>query len=82
MSGYRYTGEKLPPDEIKKRMHTSRNKMREQDPRTRARNFEEVNLGYDAKTAMKEAKRCLLCPTSPCVGRGKIHRGPGRDNAG
>jgi len=73
MSGYRYTGEKLPPDEMKKRMHTSRNKMREQDQRARARNFEEVNLGYDAKTATKEAKRCLLCPTSPCVEGCPVH---------
>ena len=40
--------------------------MPEQDPVIRATNFDEVALGYDAETAMKEAARCLDCKNSPC----------------
>ena len=39
----------------------------EQDPRERARNFEEVNCGYLIEDAMLEAERCLMCPEQPCV---------------
>ncbi len=39
----------------------------EQDPKVRARNFKEVCLGYNAEEAMKEASRCLHCPTAPCM---------------
>ena len=67
MVDYRYEGPRLSPEEIKERRQTHRHKMREQDARARARNFLEVNQGYDAETAMKEAKRCLLCPKPPCV---------------
>ena len=35
--------------------------VREQDPKERARNFEEVCLGYDKQEAMLEASRCLNC---------------------
>ena len=38
-----------------------------QDPVTRARNFEEVALGYSEETAIAEAKRCLQCKKSLCV---------------
>lgn len=38
-----------------------------QDPKVRARNFKEVTLGYTAEMAVEEAKRCLGCPTKPCV---------------
>ena len=34
-----------------------------QDPKVRARNFDEVALGYDEKTAVAEAQRCLNCKT-------------------
>ena len=40
---------------------------REQDPKVRARNFEEVNCGYRLEDALREADRCLLCPEQPCV---------------
>ena len=33
----------------------------EQDPKVRARNFDEVTLGYTAEQAMQEAERCLNC---------------------
>lgn len=39
----------------------------EQDPEIRARNFDEVCLGYTEKEAINEAKRCLGCKTRPCV---------------
>ncbi len=40
---------------------------RELDPRERRLNFEEVNLGYDAGQAVREAGRCLNCRKRPCV---------------
>jgi glutamate synthase (NADPH/NADH) small chain len=64
---YRFTGKKLTKDEHKLRMHTTRHRMSEQHPDVRVMNFEEVNLGYDAETAMQEARRCLLCVHAPCV---------------
>ena len=44
-----------------------RTPMREQDPRARAKNFEEVACGYDVNEALRESERCLLCPDQPCV---------------
>ena len=44
-----------------------RTPMREQDPHVRAKNFAEVNCGYSAEEASREAERCLLCPDQPCV---------------
>lgn len=38
-----------------------------QDPLIRARNFEEVTLGYTEEEAINEAKRCIGCPNTPCV---------------
>jgi glutamate synthase (NADPH/NADH) small chain len=39
----------------------------EQEPKVRARNFEEVSLGYTKEMALEEASRCLNCKNSPCV---------------
>lgn len=44
-----------------------RTPMPEQDPRARARNFEEVACGYGVADAQREAERCLQCPDEPCV---------------
>ena len=44
-----------------------RTPMREQDPTARARNFEEVALGYSREEALVEADRCLMCADQPCV---------------
>ena len=41
--------------------------VREQDPKVRARNFEEVSYGYDKQEAMLEASRCLHCKNPRCV---------------
>lgn len=38
-----------------------------QNAAERARNFKEVALGYDEKTAVAEAQRCLNCKNRPCV---------------
>ena len=35
--------------------------VREQDPKERACNFEEVSYGYNAEEAYQEASRCLHC---------------------
>lgn len=43
-----------------------RETMPNQEPSKRVTNFDEVALGYDAQTAIKEAQRCLLCKKSPC----------------
>ena len=42
--------------------------VREQDPKVRATNFEEVCYGYDSEEAMLEASRCLNCKNPRCVG--------------
>ena len=42
--------------------------VREQDPKVRATNFEEVCLGYNEEEAVAEASRCLNCPKPKCVG--------------
>ena len=41
--------------------------VREQDPKVRATNFEEVCYGYNAQEAMLEASRCLNCKKPRCV---------------
>ncbi len=44
-----------------------RQKMPEQPPLERARNFNEVALGYTDELAALEAGRCLQCKNAPCV---------------
>ena len=41
--------------------------VREQDPQVRAKNFEEVCLGYNKEEAMEEASRCLGCKNAQCM---------------
>lgn len=41
--------------------------VREQEPKVRAANFEEVCLGYNKEEAMEEAQRCLDCKNAQCV---------------
>ena len=48
-------------------MKSPRNPMPTQDPIVRARNFDEVALGYTEETALLEAVRCLNCKNMPCV---------------
>ena len=44
-----------------------KHEMPEQEPSVRARNFNEVALGYTAEIAISEAERCLNCRNRPCV---------------
>ncbi len=39
----------------------------EQKPEIRAKNFQEVSLGYTVEMAQEEATRCLNCKHRPCV---------------
>ena len=48
-------------------MSLKRNEMPTQDAKVRARNFDEVALGYTKETAIDEANRCLNCKNMPCV---------------
>ena len=41
--------------------------VREQDPKVRATNFEEVCYGYNEEEAVMEASRCLNCKNARCV---------------
>ena len=44
-----------------------RTPVREQEPSVRAKNFDEVCLGYDEEGALNEASRCLGCKNPKCV---------------
>ncbi len=50
-----------------KREKIPRQPMPEQKPKVRAKNFDEVPIGYDPETAIKEAQRCLQCKKPGCV---------------
>ncbi len=52
--------------EAKKDMLT-RVPVREQEPKVRATNFEEVCLGYNEEEAVEEAQRCLHCKNAKCI---------------
>ena len=41
--------------------------MRKQEPKVRAKNFNEVALGYTEEEAQEEAARCLSCPKPQCI---------------
>jgi len=42
-------------------------KMPEQKPKTRIKNFDEVNLGYNEAQILQEANRCMACKNPKCV---------------
>ena len=48
-------------------MNPKKNPMPTQEPLVRARNFDEVALGYTEEMAIDEALRCLNCKNMPCV---------------
>ena len=41
--------------------------VREQDPKVRATNFEEVCYGYNKEEAVQEAQRCIGCKNAKCI---------------
>jgi len=51
----------------KKPIQKTRTPMPEQDPAVRARNFDEVPLGYSPEQARQEASRCLMCKKPACI---------------
>jgi len=53
--------------EMKDRLKIPRQPMPEQDPKVRARNFDEVPLGYTPEMAKTEALRCIQCKNPACV---------------
>ena len=55
------------PDQPKKKPKIPRQDMPRQDPKVRARNFDEVALGYAEGQARLEASRCLQCKKPKCV---------------
>lgn len=48
-------------------INPKKNEMPTQKPDVRARNFDEVALGYTEQMAVSEAERCLNCKNRPCV---------------
>lgn len=51
----------------KKKAQIPRQKMPEQDPKIRAKNFDEVPFGYTPELALLEASRCLQCKKPSCI---------------
>ena len=49
------------------KLDLNRVSMPRQAPGLRARNFNEVALGYSLEQAQAEASRCILCPRHPCI---------------
>lgn len=57
----------------KERMKIQRHSMPAQTPQERIANFNEVNLGFDARLAIEEAQRCLQCKDAPCMQGCPVH---------
>jgi glutamate synthase (NADPH/NADH) small chain len=51
----------------KSKLDLNRVDMPRQEPSVRAKNYNEVALGYTEDMALKEANRCIQCPKRPCV---------------
>ncbi len=48
-------------------MRKEKTPVAEQEPEVRAKNFDEVTLGYSLEKAVREAMRCLNCKNKPCM---------------
>ncbi len=48
-------------------INPKKHEMPTQEPQVRAKNFDEVALGYNTEIAIAEAERCLACKNQPCV---------------
>lgn len=53
--------------DMKDRLKIPRQKMPEQTPQERIKNFKEVPFGYTPELAIKEAQRCLQCKKTVCI---------------
>ena len=49
------------------KLDLNRVSMPKQEPLVRARNFDEVALGYNEEQALAEATRCIQCPKRSCI---------------
>lgn len=58
---------KQEPVKPKKTIKPEKTKMPEQNAKKRARNFDEVALGYTEEQALQEAERCLQCKKPTCI---------------
>jgi glutamate synthase (NADPH/NADH) small chain len=52
----------------KPKLDLNRVAMPRQEPKVRAKNFNEVAQGYTWDMALQEAVRCIECPKHPCIG--------------
>jgi len=52
---------------VEKKEKILRQRMPEQEPKARARNFNEVPLGYTPEMAQLESSRCLSCKKPKCI---------------
>ena len=50
-----------------KKITPKKTPMREQPPKERAKNYDEVPYGYSEKEAIQEARRCLQCKKPICI---------------
>ena len=48
------------------KLNLNRVEMPRQKPEVRAKNYNEVALGYSPEQALEEAQRCIQCPKQPC----------------
>jgi len=63
--------DKLPQDVAEKVHRVSRNETELLDPKTRCREFVQIEIGYDELTALKEARRCRSCGGGAIVDQNK-----------
>ncbi len=56
-----------PPRDLKQRYATPKQKMPEQEPQARVKNFREVPFGLTPEAAKLEAYRCIYCKDPACV---------------
>jgi len=54
-------------EKVKQKIDLNRVPMPRQEPKVRARNFNEVAKGYTQDMALQEATRCIQCPKHPCI---------------
>ncbi len=54
-------------EEKKEKVKIPRQKMPEQEPKARAKNFNEVPFGYTPELAQLESSRCLQCKKPKCI---------------
>jgi glutamate synthase (NADPH/NADH) small chain len=54
-------------EKAKPKLDLNRVAMPRQEPKVRARNFNEVAQGYTSDMALQEATRCIQCPKHPCI---------------